>query len=148
MTGLLSATKQNTICLQYVSLVYLPKYIIDFQHFMLQLLPQSRLGQVHVSNAPSFQGQKEWSEQLTKSLQFFLEELFACHLLHLLCHSHIYPHAWERIQNLYNLTKNRAIHTMKSHQQEEKELSLFRTLNEQLAYSPQRSRIRTNVKKN
>lgn len=72
------STKQNTICLQYVSVFQLPKYIIDFQqincwnwskfldHFLdhfptnqllelgLQLLPQSRREQVHISNAPSF----------------------------------------------------------------------------------------------
>lgn len=41
----------NIACLQCVSPFHLPKYIIDFQHFMLQLPPQSRLGQIHISAA-------------------------------------------------------------------------------------------------
>lgn len=70
------STEQNTIRLQYGSPFPLPKYIIDFQHFMLQLLPQSRPRQVPISNASSLKVKKEWSEQAMIHLQLLLGGVF------------------------------------------------------------------------
>lgn len=65
-------SKQSAMCLQHVCLPHLPKCIIDCQHFMLQLLPECRVGQVPISKVPSFTVRKEGAER-TRIVLFFLD---------------------------------------------------------------------------